>query len=106
VVTEHLLVDLIENGVIVAFILSVLFPAIGIPKIGYWPWWKNEFGWNVIFFDATVALALLGPFLHRVIGLNPDAYAFLWIDTVAIWLIPVSILWRCIAIWRTQRYRK
>ena len=112
----QLLVDVINDGVIVAFLAALLFPLIGLRgirlprgryvKIGYWPWWKNEFGWNVIAFDFTVSVALFPAILHRVFGVNVTSYIFGWTEAVSIWLIPATILWRAVAIWHTQSVQR
>jgi hypothetical protein len=113
----QLLADIIHDGVSVAFIVSVLFPIIGLPhfrlwptqwrvRIGFWPWWQSDWGWNLIAFDYCAALALLPAFLHRFFGLNPDTYLFGWIEAISIWGIPAIILWRTVMIWLSQRYER
>lgn len=108
----RLLADLAYWGVDAAFIASVLFPLTGLPhfrmwrfsvRIGFWPWWRSDWGWNLVCFDAVVALALLPSFLRRVFGLAPDTYLFQWIVVISLWQIPAIIIWRVLMIWSAQR---
>jgi hypothetical protein len=107
----HLLADIINAGVFAAFIVSLLFPLVGLPalkfwphwRIGFWPWWKTGFGINVVSLEFVIAVALLPSFLHRIAGLSATTYAFLWLQAVSICLVPVVIIWRAVIIWHAQR---
>jgi hypothetical protein len=98
--------DIIDDGVSVGFIVALLFPFVGLPKIGFWPWWQSDWGWNLVAFDFCVALALLPVWLHRFFNLDQFAYYFGWIQAVSIWGIPAIILWRVVMIWLSQRYER
>jgi hypothetical protein len=96
----QLILDLINAGVNVAFIVPFVFPFI-IRLI--WAWEKDEWGWNIVCFDACVACALLPSFVHRMFGVNVATYFFGWFQVTAIWLVPTIIVWRVIMIYRKQR---
>jgi hypothetical protein len=99
----RLILDLIEDGINVAFIVTLLFPFLGLPKVGIWPWWQHDWGWNMVAFDVCVALALLPSWLRRVLGVDPNTYIFGWVVAISIWAIPCIVLWRVLLIWQAQR---
>jgi len=103
VTQAELLLDLLNDAVAVAFPIAILFPLIGLPKIGFWPWYQSSWGWNLVIFDLVVAIAVLPSWLHRVLGMNPETLYFEWILVVSLWSIPIIVLWRTFLIWRAQR---
>jgi hypothetical protein len=111
VTQTQLLADLIDDAIAVAFPIAMLFPLIGLPKIkfgplplqGFWPWYRSSWGWNLVVFDLVIGIAVLPAWLHRVLGLNPETLYFEWIEVIALWAVPISIVWRALLIWRVQR---
>jgi hypothetical protein len=105
----QLIIDSINDGVNVAFIVTLLFPLVGLPrigrlKLGFWPWYKSDWGWNMVAFDACVSLALLPIWAHRALNLDSNSYFFGWMEAASIWLIPAIVLWRVFLIWQAQRH--
>lgn len=98
----ELIVNFVNWGINVAFIVSLVFP-IAIRPI--WAWTKHSWGWNIVVLDWAISLALLPVWVHRAFNLNPDTYLFGWIQAASIWIVPVIILWRAVIIWLTQRYK-
>lgn len=92
------LTDWIQDAVIGGFVASLLFPLVGI----FYPWWRNSLGWNLISFDAAIAVALLPAFLHKVFGLMPVGIEFLYIEAFALTAVPLIVLWRTVILWRAQ----
>jgi hypothetical protein len=101
VTQTQLAIDIINWGINVAFVSSILFP-VAIRPI--WAWTESAWGWNTIAFDVVVALALLPVWLHRTFNLNPGSLMFLWIQAASLCAIPVIIIWRTWIIWRVQRH--
>lgn len=95
--------DCINWGINVAFVITMLFP-IGVRP--FWNWADSDWGWNIITFDAIVALALLPTWLHHTIGINGGTFIFLWIEAGSIWAVPVVVLWRAWIIYQVQRHRE
>jgi hypothetical protein len=102
----QLVVDIINDGVFVAFIVCLIFPVIGAPRIGFWPWYRSDWGWNIVLLEEAITLALLPIWAHRFMKFDAPPLVWLWIDAVSIWLIPVIVIWRVYIIWRTQRYQR
>jgi hypothetical protein len=102
----HLIINIFNDGVFTAFIVCLAFPAVGLPKIGFWPWYKSEWGWNIVSLEEAITLALLPVWIRRFIHLDVSPLIWGWIDAVSIWMIPVIVLWRVYIIWKTQRYNK
>jgi hypothetical protein len=98
---DQLALDLINWGVDVSFIVTVLFPFY-IRII--WNWLDSDWGWNTIVFDIVVALALLPVWLHHTFGLSASSHIFLWVDATSIWAIPTIVIWRTWIIFRVQRH--
>jgi hypothetical protein len=97
----RLVIDVVNAGVNVAFAVALLFP-FAIRMV--WDWTASDWGWNLILKDFAIALAILGAWLHIVLGINPNTYFFMWASAVSIWAIPIIIIWRGRIIWRTQRH--
>lgn len=99
-VQDQLILDLVEWGASVAFIVTFCFPVL-IRFI--WAWERHDWGWNIMCFDFCVSSALLPTFLHDMFGVDVDTDFFSWSEVVSIWLIPVVVAWRSIMIYRKQR---
>lgn len=96
----HLLLDLDVAAVWAAWTAAVLFPFVtGF----YWPWWRSEWGWNIITLEIGLALAVTPAWLHYVFGLQATSFPFRWFQVAAIFFIAFVIIWRAVLIWRTQR---
>jgi hypothetical protein len=100
VTQARLLVDWANAAIIPAFLVSLLFPVIVAP---YYKWWKNEFGWNLSIKSWVIAVATLPSFVHRVFGVPVNELAFMYMVVIAITTIPIVLIWRAWAIYRTQK---
>jgi hypothetical protein len=93
--------NIINWGINVAFIVTLLFP-IGVRP--FWNWMTSDWGWNIVTFDSIVALALLPTWLHHTLGINASTLLFLYIEAVSIWSVPIVVLWRAWIIYNAQRH--
>jgi hypothetical protein len=93
--------DIINWGINVAFVITLLFP-IGVRP--FWNWTESDWGWNIVAFDTVVALALLPTWLHHTLGITSGTFVFLWIEATSIWAVPVVVLWRAWIIFQAQRH--
>jgi hypothetical protein len=100
VTQAQFLLDWANDAIIPAFLVSLLFPVIVAP---YYRWWSNEFGWNLSIKSWVIAIALLPSFVHRVFGVPVNVLAFMYMVVVAITTIPIVLIWRAWAIYKTQR---
>lgn len=99
-IQDQLVLNLIDWGANVAFLVTFAFPFV-IRVI--WAWEKHDWGWNIMSFDACVSSALFPYFIHGMFGVNVGTTFFYWSEIVSIWLIPVVVFWRSILIYRKQR---
>jgi hypothetical protein len=83
----------------VAFWVCLSWPAV---VRTFWPWHRDEWGWNMVIKTELIALALLASILKTEFGVQPGL-ALLWVAVVAVTLIPIVIGWRTMIIWRAQR---
>ena len=95
----HVLRDCAQAAAGVAFWTCLLWPAV---TATFWPWWRDQWGWNMVIKTEMIALALLAGVAHMEFGL-PLGYPLLWTEVVAVTAIPVVLAWRTWIIWRTQR---
>jgi hypothetical protein len=84
----------------VAFWVCFLWPAL---ILLFWPWYKDEWGWNMVAKTEMIALALLGITLHNELGVRYGTPLLTWIGVTAVTLIPVIIAWRTLIIIGNQR---
>lgn len=89
----------VMSGAGVAFWTCALWP--GITAV-FWPWWRHQWGLNMVIKTELIALGLLATVLHREFGVM-NVYVLLWTTAVAVTLIPVVVAWRTVLIWRGQR---
>lgn len=83
----------------VAFWVCALWPAL---IAWFWPWWRHQWGLNMVIKTELIAFALLSTVLHREFGVA-DTFVLLWVTVAAVTLIPVVVVWRTILIWQGQR---
>lgn len=95
----HFLMDWEDAAIGAAFWTCLLWPLI---VRSFWPWYRDQWGWNMIIKTEMIALALLAPILHLEFGIQPGL-GLLWIGAVAITMIPVAVAWRTVIIYRDQR---
>lgn len=95
----QILNDWIQDAVLVGFFASLLFPFVGL----YFPWWRHQFGWNLIAFDGAITIALFPAFLHRVFGVPLIGLGYMYTVAVALTAIPVIVAWRAIVLYQAQR---
>ena len=93
------LTDWIQDAIFAGFLAAALFPFVGI----YFPWWRHEFGWNLIAFDLAIGIALLPAFLHRVFGVPVTGLVYTYVVAIALTSIPVILIWRAYVLYREQK---
>jgi hypothetical protein len=99
----HILYEIGSYGAQAGFWAAFLFPVV---TAFYWPWWRHPWGWTIVGLDFAIALALLGGILVIEFGMVPGStpgHVFSWIEAIALWLIPVIIVWRAVLTFITQR---
>lgn len=95
----HFLAVWAAAAVGVAFWTCLLWPAI--VRV-FWPWNRDAWGWNMVLKCEMIALALLPGILRLEFGISPGI-GLLYVEVVAITLIPVILGWRTWIIWKAQR---
>ena len=88
-----------ETAIGVAFWACLLWPAV---TAAFWPWWQNQWGWNMVIKTEMIAAALLASALRMEFGVT-SRYALLWVTVLAITAIPLVLAWRTWIIWCSQR---
>lgn len=97
---EHLITDLINDMVVLAFAASVLFIVVYTVLA---PWWRSEIGRALIAMDTGLALALAPAVLHRLLGVSLAAsLGFGWYYLGSLALVAGATLWRTWIIIKTQ----
>lgn len=97
--TEQILQDWGAVAIGVAFWSCLVWPAV--VRL-FWPWNHDVWGWNMALKTEMIALALLPTILKLEFGVSPGI-GLLYVEVVAITLIPVILAWRTWIIWRAQR---
>ena len=60
-----------------------------------WPWWKSQWGTNIMLLELAITLALLPTTLSRDFGLHVLSNATAaWLEVAALWLVGIIIIWR------------
>lgn len=67
----------------------------------FWPWNRDVWGWNMVLKTEMIALALLPGILRLEFGVDPGI-GLLYVEVIAISLIPVILGWRTYIIYRAQ----
>lgn len=80
------------------FFASALFPAV---TSFYWPWWRTEWGWNLVVLDLALAVAVFPTLLALDFGIR--AQVFYWAQVTGLSVVALVIPWRTFMIWRAQR---
>jgi len=91
--------DWIQDVVLAGFVSAFLFFATSL----FYPWWKSEFGWNVMALDVAIGLALTPAFLHRVFNVPVTSIWFLYVEAAALSAVPVIVAWRIWVFYKIQR---
>jgi hypothetical protein len=68
----------------------------------FWPWYRDEWGWNMVLKTELIAAALLATTLHYEFGIQPGL-ALEWVAVAAVTLIPIVLTWRTWLIYRAQQ---
>ena len=93
------LTDWARDVVGVTFWVCVAFPLV----VSFvWPWWKSEWGWNIILLEAAIALTLLRGVLISEFGFAFGSLPLLWVAVLSLTLVPIVVVWRGFLIIRTQ----
>jgi hypothetical protein len=103
VTQPHALVEVATIAAQAGFWAAAMFPPV---TALYWPWWQHQWGWTIISLDFSLALALVGDVLVIEFGMVPGStpgHIFAWVETIALCLIPVIIVWRAVLTFVTQR---
>lgn len=66
-----------------------------------WPWWRTVWGMNLVTLEVWIWLSLLPAPLHAYFGV--PYHPLLWFQVCAVVGAGVTILWRGILIYLTQR---
>jgi hypothetical protein len=77
---------------------AVVFPAL---TARFWPWWKSDWGWNIVLFELVVG----GTSLPYVLLLNWHIHGtwLAWMEAVFLSTAFVVLAWRTVIIWHAQR---
>jgi hypothetical protein len=102
VTQAQLIRDLGEYAIWFSFLAAVGFPLV---TSLFWPWWRSEWGWNIVTLEMAIAVALLPAWMHFAFGLTTrGSYGFAWLQVGAVTLVGVIIVWRTVLIFLTQRH--
>jgi hypothetical protein len=83
---------------VATFWISFLFtPAVSL----IWPWWRSDWGWNIVLLESCVWVSLAPAPLHVMFGV-PYGPFLAWFQVAAVFGTGAVILWRAFMIWRTQ----
>lgn len=77
---------------------AVAFP---VTTTMFWPWWRSDWGWNIVLFELVVG----GTSLPYVLLLNWGVRGtwLAWMEAVFLSVAFAVLFWRTVIIWRTQR---
>jgi hypothetical protein len=68
-----------------------------------WPWWKSQWGVNIVLLELAIAFALAGPVLSVDFSFHTStSHAFAWVQLTALWLVGIIIFWRGFLVLSTQ----
>jgi hypothetical protein len=95
----HFLRDWVVWASGVAFWVCLFWPAV--IRL-FWPWHRDEWGWNMVIKTELIAIALLSTTLHYEFGIQPGL-VLEWIAVAAVTAIPVVVTWRTWIIYRAQQ---
>lgn len=72
-------------------------PAVSL----FWPWWQSTWGWNLVTLEFWIWVSLLPAPLHAYFGV--PYHPLMWFQVAAVFGAGVTVLWRGVLIFRTQR---
>lgn len=93
-----LLISWAQVSVQVAFWVCVAWPFI---VRTFWPWNRDEWGWNMVIKTWLIAVALF-PYVLQYEFAVRRGLALQWVVVIAVTLIPLVIAWRTWIIWQAQ----
>ena len=85
----------------VGFWMSVAF-IIGTST--FWPWWKTDLGWTIIFETLGLGILMFPTSMELEFGIKADTLTWQWIASLSFVFVVIVLPWRAVAIWRRQRY--
>jgi hypothetical protein len=98
--TPDYLITLARWGVNAAFWPAVAFMAFAWTV---WPFWKSQWGLNIILLELAIALALISSVLSVDFGLHiADNVVLAWVEIVSLFLVGAIITWRGFLIMSSQ----
>lgn len=96
----HLLADLTDDVVVLAFAASVAFIAVYTVLAA---WWRSEIGRALVALDAGLVLTLAPAVLHRLFGLSIFyTLGFAWYYLISLSFVAGATIWRTVIVIKTQ----
>jgi hypothetical protein len=68
----------------------------------FWPWHRDQWGWNMVLKTEMIAVALLASVLKTEFGIKPGL-ELEWVAVAAVTVIPLIVGWRTWIIYRDQQ---
>jgi hypothetical protein len=90
----------LEIASVFTFWVSFAFP-LAVSLI--WPWWRSDWGRNIVALEACIWLSLAPAPLHVMFGVQYGPF-LAWFQVAAVFGAGLIVIWRAVMIWRIQRY--